>query len=319
MHNFGLASDGNHWRSRNPGAFGLNFTVPSEAWHVEPAEARQWVRAGAIPDGTVGGYGAIPGLMPIPEAPGSDKLGKGSLALTAAAAMGFTRAKALEWAQGVQFAQPGELEAAGDGSAGAAQAAVWVRAAMRAAGVGPEWFSGLMTIARRESNYDPKAVNRWDSNAAKGTPSKGIMQVIDPTFRANAIPGLGGIYDPVANIAAAINYIKRRYGSIENVQQADPNRKPKGYALGGLVTADGLSRSLAGYRLGGLADLTRGPGPDGFGYGSSAAPAAGSKVHVEGDVNLNVTPPGSHDPESYAAALGHRAVPVLAALADRTS
>lgn len=44
----------------------------------------------------------------------------------------------------------------------------------------------LDKIAGLESNYRPGAVNNWDSNAAKGTPSKGMFQFIEPTFNAFA-------------------------------------------------------------------------------------------------------------------------------------
>ncbi len=39
---------------------------------------------------------------------------------------------------------------------------------------------------KTESNGNPNAINNWDINAKNGTPSKGLMQVIDPTFRAYA-------------------------------------------------------------------------------------------------------------------------------------
>jgi hypothetical protein len=44
----------------------------------------------------------------------------------------------------------------------------------------------LMEIARLESGFRPNAVNDWDSNAAAGTPSKGMFQFIQPTFDAYA-------------------------------------------------------------------------------------------------------------------------------------
>ncbi|WP_153175843.1 transglycosylase SLT domain-containing protein, partial [Streptomyces sp. E2N171] len=53
----------------------------------------------------------------------------------------------------------------------------------------------------RESSGNPAAINLWDSNAAKGTPSKGLLQVIDPTFQAYHVPGTAfDPFDPVANI-----------------------------------------------------------------------------------------------------------------------
>lgn len=66
-----------------------------------------------------------------------------------------------------------------------------------------------------ESGGNPHAINLWDSNAKKGTPSKGLMQVIDPTFRAYARSGYNkNIYDPLSNILASIRYATSRYGSL---------------------------------------------------------------------------------------------------------
>lgn len=44
----------------------------------------------------------------------------------------------------------------------------------------------LIEMARRESSFKTDAVNNWDSNAAKGTPSKGLFQFIEPTFNSMA-------------------------------------------------------------------------------------------------------------------------------------
>ncbi|WP_433784287.1 transglycosylase SLT domain-containing protein [Actinomycetospora sp. CA-101289] len=65
---------------------------------------------------------------------------------------------------------------------------------------------GVKKIIMRESTGDPDAVNDWDSNAASGTPSKGLMQLIDTTFRNAVLPELAdrGIFDPVANITAGV-------------------------------------------------------------------------------------------------------------------
>jgi SLT domain-containing protein/phage-related protein len=107
-------------------------------------------------------------------------------------------------------------------------------AAIRWTGVGDDWLGPLSVLIRRESNWNPRAQNNWDSNAAKGTPSKGLMQTIDPTFQRHRDPRLpNDPFDPMANIVAGINYIKSRYGSIHNVQQANPNAAPRGYDAGG--------------------------------------------------------------------------------------
>ena len=72
-------------------------------------------------------------------------------------------------------------------------------------------------IVQKESAWNPNAVNNWDSNAAKGTPSKGLMQTIGPTFNSYAIPGHKNILDPVDNMVAGIRYAVDRYGSLQNV------------------------------------------------------------------------------------------------------
>jgi hypothetical protein len=122
------------------------------------------------------------------------------------------------------------------GAVSKAQAVAWVSAAMAATGkFHPKWLTGMLTLTKRESNWNPNAINNWDSNARKGTPSKGIAQMIQPTFDAHNINGLGGIFNPIANIAASIRYIESRYGDISRVQQANPNMPPKGYDNGGLL------------------------------------------------------------------------------------
>jgi hypothetical protein len=75
-------------------------------------------------------------------------------------------------------------------------------------------IEGLMTS---ESGGDPNVCNNYDSNAAAGTPSCGLMQVIQPTFDANHVPGTStNLFDPLANIAAALQYIKVTYGYVPN-------------------------------------------------------------------------------------------------------
>ncbi|MEU8438311.1 LysM peptidoglycan-binding domain-containing protein [Streptomyces sp. NPDC029216] len=85
----------------------------------------------------------------------------------------------------------------------------------------PGSYNGIHRNVMRESSGNPLAINNWDSNAAAGIPSKGLLQVIDPTFRAYHVPGTPmDSYDPVANITAACNYAAARYGSIDNVNGA---------------------------------------------------------------------------------------------------
>lgn len=73
----------------------------------------------------------------------------------------------------------------------------------------------LLYQMQTESGGNPNAINNWDINAINGTPSKGLMQVIDPTFRAYAMPGYDkNIYDPLSNMLASIRYAVSRYGSL---------------------------------------------------------------------------------------------------------
>ncbi|MEU6216468.1 LysM peptidoglycan-binding domain-containing protein [Streptomyces sp. NPDC047022] len=82
----------------------------------------------------------------------------------------------------------------------------------------PGSYNGIYRNVIRESSGNPKAINLWDSNAAAGIPSKGLLQVIDPTFKAYHVTGTSwDIYEPVANLTAACNYAYHRYGSIDNV------------------------------------------------------------------------------------------------------
>ncbi|MFJ8009387.1 transglycosylase SLT domain-containing protein [Streptomyces fagopyri] len=91
---------------------------------------------------------------------------------------------------------------------------------MAKAGI-PGSYDGIHRNVMRESSGNPKAINNWDSNAAAGIPSKGLLQVIDPTFKAYHVPGTSmDPYDPVANITAACNYAAAKYGSIDNVNGA---------------------------------------------------------------------------------------------------
>ncbi|MFI7668776.1 transglycosylase SLT domain-containing protein [Nocardia sp. NPDC049526] len=75
----------------------------------------------------------------------------------------------------------------------------------------------LAMIIEHESGGNPLIVNDWDSNAAAGHPSKGLMQTIDSTFNAYKAPGHENIYDPVDNIIAGTRYAIDRYGSLSNV------------------------------------------------------------------------------------------------------
>ena len=79
----------------------------------------------------------------------------------------------------------------------------------------PENVNRTLFQMQTESGGNPHAINLWDINAKNGVPSKGLMQVIDPTFRTYARPGFDtNIYDPLSNILASIRYAVSRYGTL---------------------------------------------------------------------------------------------------------
>ena len=107
------------------------------------------------------------------------------------------------------------------------------------------WTRGILIAALRESSYNPDAVNDWDINAtgpmmpdgARQMCSRGVLQTIPPTFAGNHQPGTStNIYDPIANTAAAMNYVMRRYAVERDgsnlaaaVCQFNPHCGPQGY------------------------------------------------------------------------------------------
>ena len=93
-------------------------------------------------------------------------------------------------------------------------------------------LNALLTQMKHESGGNARAINLWDSNAKRGIPSKGLMQVIDPTFRSYAMePYNKDIYDPLSNMIASIRYTVSRYGSLYRGWTA---RGYKGYKNGGM-------------------------------------------------------------------------------------
>lgn len=109
-------------------------------------------------------------------------------------------------------------------------------------------LNALLNQMQHESSGNPRAINLWDANAKKGTPSKGLMQVIDPTFRTYALsPHNKDIYDPLSNMIASIRYTLSRYGSLYAGWTA---RGYKGYA-GGIGKID-FADLIPQYRVGGF-------------------------------------------------------------------
>jgi SLT domain-containing protein len=86
----------------------------------------------------------------------------------------------------------------------------------------------LATIVMHESSWDPNAVNETDINAQEGHPSQGLAQIIPSTFQAHALPG-ESIDDPIDNMAAAVRYAVKRYGSLAKVPGVVALAEGRGY------------------------------------------------------------------------------------------
>lgn len=105
----------------------------------------------------------------------------------------------------------------------------------------------LLMQMQTESGGNPNAINNWDINAKNGTPSKGLMQVIDPTFQAYKYPGYNNIWDPLSNILASIRYTVSRYGSLARGWQGH------GYAEGiGTITISDIFKNVPKLASGGM-------------------------------------------------------------------
>jgi len=97
--------------------------------------------------------------------------------------------------------------------AGVQRWAPLVRRALAMEGLSQSLLGNVLFQMQTESGGNPNAINLTDSNAQHGDPSRGLMQTIMGTFRAYHWPGTSSnIYDPFANIAAALNYARHVYG-----------------------------------------------------------------------------------------------------------
>lgn len=99
----------------------------------------------------------------------------------------------------------------------------------------------MMRVAKRESNYTADAQNNWDSNAKAGTPSKGMFQMIEPSFRAYAKPGHGNILNPTDEAISAMRYIVGKWVPIMGSWRSAFKRAGDyAYKTGGIITNNGL-------------------------------------------------------------------------------
>jgi len=193
---------GNDWLSRGIGAAGHwvagGLHILAGGGKILAALATGNVTAltnaikGMIPGGVGGAIGDLAGLLTaIPRKLVSEAVHK---------LIGIARA-----AFGSPFT--------GHYGAGVAQWRGDVLRALAMEGLPLNLASRVLYQMQTESGGNPNAINLTDSNAAMGDPSRGLLQTIMSTFRAFHWPGTSwNIYDPLANIAAAINYAVHRYG-----------------------------------------------------------------------------------------------------------
>ncbi|MGI5127742.1 transglycosylase SLT domain-containing protein [Pseudonocardia sp. CA-107938] len=90
----------------------------------------------------------------------------------------------------------------------------WIAEALRIMDLPQSLAPSVKKIIMAESGGNPRAINNWDANARRGTPSQGLMQTIPVTFKKYVHPDLAGrsITDPVANITAGVRYMIDNYG-----------------------------------------------------------------------------------------------------------
>ena len=126
------------------------------------------------------------------------------------------------------------------GGAGVMRWKPYVIKALKANGIDPTGYrvDKILATIQRESGGNPKAINLWDSNAKAGIPSKGLMQMIGPTFNAYKFAGHGNIYKGYDILLAAINYIKHRYGTSD---AAFARVAASGYAQGGVIDREQMA------------------------------------------------------------------------------
>ena len=114
----------------------------------------------------------------------------------------------------------------------------WLSAALAVTGTPMSWLPGLLRLVQAESGGNPLAYN---SISVGGEHATGLLQTLPSTFREFMVKGLNNILNPVHNAAAAINYIKSRYGSVFNTPLFKGGSYA-GYATGTDNAKKGLAR-----------------------------------------------------------------------------
>jgi hypothetical protein len=133
-----------------------------------------------------------------------------------------------------------KLFGGGTAGGGTAQWAGLVTQALKMEHLPAGYLGDVLYQMQTESGGNPNAQNNTDINAQLGDPSRGLMQVIGATFAMWHWPGTSfNIFDPLANIAAALNYAAHGKGFGSGMGQIGSGH---GYALGTMSAAPGWAR-----------------------------------------------------------------------------
>lgn len=107
-------------------------------------------------------------------------------------------------------------------------------------GYGKGLIPAVLHRIAQESSGRVDAVNNWDSNAAAGTPSAGLMQLVAGTYNAYKPRGAKGPFrhgvsiDPYSNIFAGVNYAANDpYHGYDDRSLYSVLMQPGGYRNGG--------------------------------------------------------------------------------------
>ena len=102
-------------------------------------------------------------------------------------------------------------------------ASSWLMSALQMTGTPTSWAPAMETLMSQESGGNPTAHN--PSGAT------GIAQMMPGTFASNIFGSLNNILNPIDNLCASIDYIKKEYGSPNNIKGLGTSAY-KGYAQG---------------------------------------------------------------------------------------
>lgn len=162
----------------------------------------------------------------------------GALGNLAAGAFSSVKDHALSYIKGLVPKMSESLGASFSGS-GSTMAKTAISQALAMLNKPMSLLGPLMTIAQKESGFNPNAINDWDINAQRGDPSVGLFQIINSTFQRWKMPGYNNRRNPLDSALAAIRYMDGRYGGIMNHPGIVNMMRGGGYlpyANGGIIT-----------------------------------------------------------------------------------